>query len=217
MSARVSVGGSVLDASGIAIATTTKGEQYPSVAFDGTDYRVVWEDHPVNTGNYDIYGSQVSPAGAVLDPDGVALASALTHYPDVCKGVIGQVLVVYQSYAGDPYNCYHVESTLWPTYAGVEKEEVPAASRLYQSYPNPFNAHCTIRYDISISGRTSLKVFDVSGAVVRTLLDGWREPGGYSEVWDGCDDTGKQLSSGVYMLRLEAGNFTVVRKVVMLK
>jgi hypothetical protein len=86
-----------------------------------------------------------------------------------------------------------------------------------QNYPNPFNPVCAIQYDIASAGRASLKVFDVNGSVVRTLVDGWREPGTYSAVWDGRDDTGKQLPSGVYLLRLEAGDVVAMGKAVLLK
>jgi hypothetical protein len=62
-----------------------------------------------------------------------------------------------------------------------------------------------------------LQIFDVSGSIVRTPVDGWQEPGEYSEVWDGRDDSGKQLPSGVYFYRLEAGDFVATRKMVLLR
>jgi hypothetical protein len=77
---------------------------------------------------------------------------------------------------------------------------------LHQSYPNPFNPLCTIRYDISSACRASLKVFHVNGSVVRTLVDGWREPGVYSEVWDGRSGDGSVLPSGVYFYCCDAQN-----------
>jgi hypothetical protein len=96
-------------------------------------------------------------------------------------------------------------------------DTVPIAYRAYQSYPNPFNPMCTIRYEIPKAGRVSLRIFDVSGSLVRTLVDAWREPGAYSEVWDGRGDAGKALPSGVYFYRLEAGDFVATRKMVLLR
>jgi len=52
---------------------------------------------------------------------------------------------------------------------------------------------------------------------MRTLVDSWHEPGVYTEVWDGRNDAGKQLSSGIYFYRLEAGDFVAMRKLVLLR
>jgi hypothetical protein len=62
-----------------------------------------------------------------------------------------------------------------------------------------------------------LKVFDVSGKPVRTIVDGWREPGVYREVWDGKRNDGLELPSGVYFYTLKAGKFEAVYKMVLLK
>ena len=96
-------------------------------------------------------------------------------------------------------------------------DAIPAAYRAYQGYPNPFNPRCTIRYDIPTAGTVNLRVFDVSGTLVRTLVDGWREPGVYSEVWNGRDDTGTELPSGIYLYCLEADDFVAARKMALLR
>jgi hypothetical protein len=100
---------------------------------------------------------------------------------------------------------------------------VRAAYAAYQSYPNPFKPHCTIPYEIAWPGKVSLRVFDLSGSLLRTLVDAWREPGVYSEVWDSKADDGKELPPGVYFYRLEtgdvleAGHFVATRKMVLLR
>ncbi|KPJ59272.1 MAG: hypothetical protein AMJ46_11935 [Latescibacteria bacterium DG_63] len=99
----------------------------------------------------------------------------------------------------------------------VRLAPVPEAHRVHQSYPNPFNPFCTIRFEIPEPGRVALRVFDASGALLRTLLNDWREPGEYAEVWDGRGDDGRKLPSGVYFYQLEAGDFRATRKVVLLK
>jgi flagellar hook assembly protein FlgD len=62
----------------------------------------------------------------------------------------------------------------------------------------------------------SLKVFDVRGSLVRILVEEWREPGVYSELWDGRRDDGSELPSGVYIYRYEVGDFAATRKMVLL-
>ncbi|UCF78197.1 MAG: T9SS type A sorting domain-containing protein [Candidatus Eiseniibacteriota bacterium] len=96
-------------------------------------------------------------------------------------------------------------------------EPVPQEYRAHQSFPNPFNPLCTIRYDVPKPGRVTLRIFDVSGSLVRTLVDSWREPGTYREVWNGRSQGGDELPSGVYFYCLEAHGFSATRKMVLLK
>jgi len=63
----------------------------------------------------------------------------------------------------------------------------------------------------------SLNIFNANGSLVRALVNGWREQGVYSEVWDGRAHDGAELPSGVYFYRLEAGTFVAVRKMVLLR
>ncbi len=91
----------------------------------------------------------------------------------------------------------------------------PAVSRVYQSHPNPSNPACTIRYELARPGRMRLAVFDVSGSLVRTVAEGWRDPGAYSELWDGRRDDGTEAAPGVYLYRLETGDFRATRKMVL--
>jgi hypothetical protein len=91
------------------------------------------------------------------------------------------------------------------------------ASRLDANIPNPFNPSTTIRYQIGESGNASLRIYDVSGALVRTLVDRTHNVGDYEARWDGRDQTGKAVASGVYFYRLETNRFTQTRRMVLLK
>ncbi len=308
--ARVSVLGAVLDTSGIAISTAAYGQLYPSVAFDGTNYLVAWEDYSGGSGYPDIHGARVKVGGEVLDPDGLVISAAADgqHYPAVARGAGCTTLIAYSCFSPAPYGSVRIWGNFWKgptavafasasaeaeqgyvrlswqmaveavassfrversdsrggtfvelalpvatgpgftfsctdhsvragqTYwyrivllgaSGVDEEtcgpievrvdEAPTAFMAYQSYPNPFNPRCTIRYDIQAAGAVSLRVFGVNGALVRTLVDSWREPGMYREVWDGRDDAGSEQPSGVYFYRIEAGSFVATRKMVLLK
>lgn len=84
-------------------------------------------------------------------------------------------------------------------------------------WPNPFNPEATIRYDVARRARVSLRIYDVSGRLVRTLVDGRRDAGRYDATWDGTDDRGHRVASGVYFCRLTAGTSAWARKLVMLK
>ncbi len=103
------------------------------------------------------------------------------------------------------------------------KTSVPKAFELSQNYPNPFNPTTTIKYSLSSVGDgsenfpTTLKIYNVLGEAVRTLVDEPRSPGIYYEVWDGKDDQGKEVASGIYFYRLKAGKFSETKKMVLLK
>jgi len=102
-------------------------------------------------------------------------------------------------------------------------EGLPTGYSLMQNYPNPFNPSTKITFDIPVSSTVTLKIFNVIGQEIRTLVHG-RLPAGKQEViWNGADDSGRALASGVYFYSLNAvplngGNaFNEIRKMVLLK
>lgn len=100
---------------------------------------------------------------------------------------------------------------------GNHESVLPARYDLHANYPNPFNPATTIRYDLKAETRVTLRVFNLLGQEVRTLVDG-RESAGYKVIeWDGKNNQGRAVSTGIYLYRLEAGNFVKTRKMMMLK
>ena len=98
-------------------------------------------------------------------------------------------------------------------------EEIPIAYRdmLFQNYPNPFNPSTTIEYSIAAAGAVEITIFSVDGRRIRTLSGGLKPPGKYRMVWDGRNDRGGPVSTGVYFYRLEAGSFAQVKKMLLLR
>jgi Leucine-rich repeat (LRR) protein len=92
---------------------------------------------------------------------------------------------------------------------------VPIAYALYQNYPNPFNPESVIKYQISKPGRVKLEIFNLMGQKIRTLVDEESNPGLHSAQWNGVDETGRAVASGVYFYRLTAGEFTATRKLIL--
>jgi hypothetical protein len=96
-------------------------------------------------------------------------------------------------------------------------------AELGQNYPNPFNPATKIEYWVpeGAAGGTrsgvNVVVYDVHGARVRTLVSGPKSAGHYVAQWDGRDDRGTQVSSGIYFYRMTTGSFSAVRKMVLLK
>jgi hypothetical protein len=105
-----------------------------------------------------------------------------------------------------------------PTGPPTEAPESPAlVTRLGRVYPNPFNPVTTIEYGMAERGRVVVRVYDPAGRLVRTLLDAERRPGEHKATWDGTTDEGPRAASGVYFIRMEAGGFEAVDKLVLLK
>jgi flagellar hook capping protein FlgD len=88
---------------------------------------------------------------------------------------------------------------------------------LEQNSPNPFNPQTAIRFTLAATQDVTLAVYDVSGRLVRMLASGRQDVGSHSITWDGRDNSGHTVSSGVYFYRLDAGKFSQTRKMVMLK
>jgi hypothetical protein len=101
--------------------------------------------------------------------------------------------------------------------AGTDTPKAPDVSYLSQNYPNPFNPMTRIGFGLSASGPLSLRIYDATGRLIRVLLDGRRAAGIYTEVWDGRDEGGQSVSSGVYFYRLDAGSFRQTRKMIILQ
>lgn len=94
---------------------------------------------------------------------------------------------------------------------------IPALTLDASNYPNPFNPTTTIAFSVPNNGPATLKVYNLKGQVVRTLVNEVREAGKYTVVWNGMDDNGNNVSSGLYFYRLSSGNDTVTRKMLLSK
>jgi hypothetical protein len=93
-----------------------------------------------------------------------------------------------------------------------------AGNRLGPNVPNPFNPSTSIEYEVSESGFVSLKIYNVAGQLVKTLMDGQQAAGQVHEAtWNGLDDAGQPVSSGVYFYKLTSKGFVKTRKMVLLK
>ncbi len=96
-------------------------------------------------------------------------------------------------------------------------ETPPAANFLGQNYPNPFNPATKVGFGLSGPGKVSLRIYDAAGRLVRVLVDEYRPAGLYEEIWDGADDAGHSVSSGIYFCSLKVGDFEDTRKMVLLR
>lgn len=99
----------------------------------------------------------------------------------------------------------------------IEDLQIPENVMLYQNYPNPFNPTTTIRYELPEQSNVSLIIYDLNGKIVRTIESGSKSMGRYKYIWNGLDESGMQLSTGVYLTRLQAGSYTKTIKMLYIK
>ncbi len=108
----------------------------------------------------------------------------------------------------------------FPTITAVrEIDDVPHpwSFQLSQNYPNPFNPTTNIEFRIIVASRVSVDIFNSLGQKVKTLVDQELPAGSYATEWDGADDSGRKVASGVYFYRMQAADYTDTRKMTLLK
>ena len=97
------------------------------------------------------------------------------------------------------------------------KIDIPRQLNLQQNYPNPFNPSTEIRYNLDSNAFVNLSIFDLSGRLIITLVKEEQSEGFKTVTWDGKDQTGRQMASGLYVYRLQAGSFILSKKMLLLR
>ena len=156
------------------------------------------------------------------------LAPQVSYFKQVFTGADplmgGYIYVNYKllNAAGDSLVCNAWGEHLIPdttlTLTGVGEQAPLQGYRLYQNVPNPFNPTTVIRYDVPAGdGKVTLRIYDVSGRLVRTLVNDVQTTGRKSVIWDARDNRGQSVASGVYFYRMTAPGFEKTRKMVLLQ
>ena len=111
----------------------------------------------------------------------------------------------------DPSGVVSVTLSAW------DVNTVPTVYALEQNYPNPFNTETVLPYQISMPGAVQIKVYDLSGQVVRNLTNSYHTAGRYTVSWDGTNEQTDIVSSGVYLMSLQTEITTETRKIMLMK
>jgi hypothetical protein len=94
---------------------------------------------------------------------------------------------------------------------------IPIKTELFANYPNPFNPETTIKFAVKNDELVSIDVYNIKGQKVKTLIDDVVKKGEYSIVWNGTDDNGKNVSSGIYFYKMKTKDYSAVNKMILLK
>ncbi|MEO0127730.1 MAG: FlgD immunoglobulin-like domain containing protein [candidate division WOR-3 bacterium] len=220
--ARVTPTGTVLDPNGIAICTNNSTQLYPNVAFDGTNYIVVWSD--TRNGDFDIYGAQVTTTGIVLNTFVVSSRLGSQLDPALTIGTGNQICTVYSGFTneinGIPVNTMRIWCHQYSLIGLKEKQPPlnPADKTTLLNLPNPFKENTLIKFQVQDANcEISLIIYDSQGRLIKRLLSKRMTLGVYHINWDGTDDNGKKVGSGVYLCYLQNGAHCEIRRMVLIK
>jgi hypothetical protein len=159
--------------------------------------------------NYDLSGF-INHATAYCDGDAAGSA------PDYQEGLYAGRVELMSTILSDLFGL------LIPHFNGGEggtADVVPASTyrwALAQNSPNPCLSSTLIRFEIAEASRTSLKIYNARGQLVRTLIDEHKQPGRYTETWDGTNSSGRRVAGGVYFYSIQAGRFSATKKMLVI-
>ena len=127
-------------------------------------------------------------------------------------------LHVYSTFVGTVYfDDLTVQKVGTTTSVSSDNSNIPKVFDLSNNYPNPFNPSTKIQFAVPHEQNISLVIYNILGQRIRTLVQGVHTAGQYTVIWDGKDETGHTVESGVYIYRLETGSIALVKKMLMLK
>jgi hypothetical protein len=159
-------------------------------------------------------GGQVSDSTAAKSEDG----------REVCQGAYtrNQVCAIYagKTSSGNFENLYFDNGSWVDVEEQSEEEELMPRFSLCHNYPNPFNPVTRIQYTVNSRQtplRTTLEIYNIRGQLVRALVDEPKQAGTYEVTWDGRDEVGNEVASGVYLYQLQAEDFSQTKKMLLLK
>ncbi|UCF78355.1 MAG: hypothetical protein JSW03_09690 [Candidatus Eiseniibacteriota bacterium] len=208
---------------GVVISAAPVSQNLPRIIRDSEGGAIItWQDYRSGD-NSDIYAQRRDASGVRLwEVNGQAICTAAGQQeePRLTSDGAGGAMIVWRDTRGaNPYNVYAQRIEADGSFVGVgETVQRPAAvSALEQNCPNPFNPLTTIRFSLPEPGRVVLSILDIEGRAIRTLVEGWRKPQRYEVAWDGRDDAGRAVASGVYLYRLEASGHNETKKMVLLR
>ena len=204
-------------ATGVIICTSANDQIKSQIVSDGNNGAyITWEDHR-NAGNSDIYAQRIASNAAInWAATGFAICTAGFDQlsPMIVSNGNAGAIVVWQDYrSGNNFDIYEVGFNTTGLVA-IENSGIitPHEFTLSQNYPNPFNPTTVINYQLPKASNVKLSIFDALGQEVNMLVNESQNAGNHKIEWDAS-----ALPSGVYFYRIEAGDFTQTKKMLMVK
>jgi len=157
----------------------------------------------------------------VSGPTYVEAPTAWTEYIyDLAQYDGQQVYIGIRCVSSDAFIFFVDDFTVHSNGGGVANDDNTAPvlqNALSGNYPNPFNPETTIRFSTAQAGPVRIDIYNTRGQIVKTLVNDHREAGNHSVVFNGTDETGRSIASGVYYYKMQAGSYSSTRKMILMK
>ena len=112
---------------------------------------------------------------------------------------------------------YNRAGNIYQTTPTTDATVTPVVTELKGAFPNPFNPSTTLSFSLKEAGDVDLDIYNQKGQKVRSLVNGMMNSGEHQIVWNGTDDSGRQVASGLYFFRMKSGTYSSTRKMIMMK
>ena len=216
---------------GTALGVNTKAnddagtvEQYvPSIATDGSgNFVIVWQDHRYGILNSDVIGQRYYANGTSRGANYRIVADGPNYGEGLPVVVANSTQIVFSWMDNRRLKGWDIYGKVvgwdWDGVTSVSSQKnIPTEFALLQNYPNPFNPNTNIQFKIKDYCHVVLKIHDVLGREVATLVNEKKEPGEYEVEWNPSTSSGQVLPTGVYIYKLTAGTQTITRKAILIK
>ena len=196
---------------------------FNSILSDATQSNEVVKLPPTATVNITLNTGEDSPVGAVvkLGTHQITATSSTVTFNDIPYDTyeLNITLDKFMPYdASINVNAPVVSHTADMVKVGIEVELVPPDFTVLKgNYPNPFNPATTIHYEIAVEGMVKIDIYNIRGQLVKTLVDSRHNVGRYTAEWNGTDDYGRNVTSGVYLYHMKTEDFNDMRRMVLMK
>ena len=173
------------------------------------DYRVFEDEGRVRALMFSLEGAQLANANAVTDLVDVQFEGV--------NGFNGKSIVEFSEFIIAGQHGEQLESNTTSFEVDLNNVILPSKTELSNNYPNPFNPVTNIDYSLAVDGYVSLTVYDLNGAEVKSLVGQNMVPGNYQVQWDGTNNSGENVASGRYMVKMTAKDYSHQIKMTLLK
>ena len=206
---------------GVAVCTAAGNQVVPTIESDDEGGGIItWQDKRGGSSFSDIYAQKINSSGVVQwTANGVAISTATGNQsnPTIESDGSGGAIITWGDYRGGSYSDIYAQQVnangLLGVVSGISGEPgVTMDFALLQNYPNPFNPTTKIRYSVPQSSNVIIKMFDILGNEIETLVNEEKPVGSYEIEFNAVG-----LSSGIYFYKLQAGSFIQTKKMILLK
>jgi len=185
----------------------------------GLDYfTIIWQNSPIgDLAGYKVYFDSDSTGFPYSDTVDVGIDTTYT-ITNLITGTTYYIAVTCYDNSGEE-SWYSNEIEVTPGGVNIDDNtlHLPKSFYLSQNYPNPFNPETTISFSIPKYSKVEISIYNIKGQKVKTIAKKDFEKGIHKVIWNGKDIAGKSVSSGIYFYKMETGNFSEIKKAILLK